>query len=166
MNYVIEALQPCDWEAVSNIYYEGILTKNATFQNEVPTWQEWDESHLKNCRFIAKCNDVIVGWAALSPISNRPVFRGVAEDSIYIKEGYRGKGVAKCLMEHLIKQSEADGIWTLEAKIFPENIESIALHEKFGYVNVGTRSKIGRMASGEWRDIVVMERRSRIVGNS
>lgn len=164
MKYIIETMQQGDWEAVSQIYYEGILTKNATFQNEVPTWIEWDDSHLKTCRFVAKNKKEIIGWVALSPVSKRPVFAGVAEDSIYIKSTYRGKGVATALMETLIKHSEGAGIWTLEAKIFPENVESIALHEKFGFVTVGVRKKIGQMASGWWRDIVVMERRSKIVG--
>lgn len=164
MAYIIEEMKPDDWEAVSQIYYEGILTKNATFQNEVPTWDEWNESHLKSCRIVAKSQGIIVGWAALSPISKRPVFKGVAEDSVYIKDGYRGQGVAKTLMNHLIKQSEIEGIWTLEAKIFPENKESVALHEKFGFISVGIREKIGQMVSGQWRDIVVMERRSKIVG--
>lgn len=164
MNYIIEEMTANDWEEVSQIYYEGILTQNATFQNEVPTWVEWDESHLKICRFVAKQNEIIVGWVALSPISKRPVFKGVAEDSIYIKEGFKGQGVATLLMKHLITQSEAEGIWSLEAKIFPENQESIALHKKFGFKTVGIREKIGQMVSGEWRDIVVMERRSKIVG--
>lgn len=165
MNYSIEDMKPSDWEEVSQIYYEGILTKNATFQNEVPTWKEWDEGHLKVCRFIAKYQDNIIGWVALSPISSRPVFKGVAEDSIYIKEGYKGQGVATALMKHLIQKSEIEGIWTLEAKIFPENKESIALHQKFGFVSIGIRDKIGQMVSGEWRDIVVLERRSKTVGN-
>ena len=164
MNYIIEEMQPDDWKAVGQIYWEGILTKNATFQNEVPTWKEWDENHLETCRYVAKYQGSIIGWVALSPISKRPVFKGVAEDSIYIKDGYKGQGVATNLMKCLIEQSEAEGIWTLEAKIFPENKESIALHEKFGFKSVGIRDKIGQMVSGEWRDIVVMERRSTIVG--
>ncbi|PKM95909.1 MAG: N-acetyltransferase [Firmicutes bacterium HGW-Firmicutes-1] len=164
MNFFIDQMKVSDWNQASNIYLEGIQTGNATFQNEVPTWEEWDRDHLIECRFVARCDDNILGWVALSSISNRPVFRGVAEDSIYIKNEYKGIGVASALMQHMIMQSELLGFWTLEAKIFPENIESINLHQKFGFKSVGIREKIGQSVLGVWRDIVVLERRSEVVG--
>lgn len=164
MTFLIDQMKASDWEEVCNIYLEGIQTGNATFQSEVPTWEEWDSDHLKECRFVARRDDQILGWVALSPISNRPVFKGVAEDSIYIKSEYRGIGVATSLMKHLIKQSELLGFWTLEAKIFPENVESIILHKKFGFKSVGIREKIGQSVLGVWRDIDVLERRSSSVG--
>ncbi|PKM50237.1 MAG: N-acetyltransferase [Firmicutes bacterium HGW-Firmicutes-7] len=164
MNFLIDKMETSDWSQVSEIYFEGIKTGNATFQNDVPSWEDWDREHLKECRFVARLNQHILGWVALSAVSNRPVFRGVAEESIYIKAEYRGLGVATALMQHLIEQSELLGFWTLEAKIFPENIESIALHHKFGFKSVGIRHKIGQSVLGSWRDIDVLERRSSVVG--
>lgn len=164
MNYTIEAMQPLDWNQAAQIYFEGIQMGNATFQNEVPTWEDWDKDHLKECRFVAKKNDEILGWVALSPTSKRPVFKGVAEDSIYIKKANWGQGIGSELMKRLILESEEKGFWTIEAKIFPENHESIALHEKFGFKSVGKRINIGQMADGRWRDIVLLERRSKIIG--
>jgi L-amino acid N-acyltransferase YncA len=159
----IEPLTVDHWDAVRSIYLQGIATGNATFQHTVPDWQEWDAGHLPACRLVARSEQEIVGWAALSPVSRRPVYRGVAEVSIYVAEPARDCGIGSKLMTGLIADSEADGIWTLQAGIFPENTASIDLHVKAGFRVVGTRSRLGCM-NGRWRDVVLLERRSLIVG--
>jgi len=159
----IEPLTAEHWEAVRSIYLEGIATGNATFQQTAPEWEEWDEGHLRACRMVARSGQQIVGWAALSSVSWRPVYRGVAEVSIYVAESARGRGVGTTLMARLIADSEAEGIWTLQAGIFPENTSSIALHTKAGFRVVGTRSRLGCM-DGCWRDVVLLERRSLVAG--
>ena len=152
-----------DWDAVRAIYDEGIRTANATFETEIPDWEKWDRSHLAECRLIACFGPDISGWAALSPISARQVYRGVAEVSIYIAERARGKGIGSQLLSALIAASEERGLWTLQAGIFPENVASIAMHESHGFRIVGTREKIGQM-NGRWRDVTLMERRSTSTG--
>ncbi len=152
-----------DWEQVKQIYLEGIQTGNATFQQEVPTWEEWDHSHVKECRLVARANGVLLGWCALTPVSSRCVYNGVAEVSVYVGTNSKGAGVGSLLMEELIKTSEEQGFWTLQSGIFPENMASIHLHKKFGFREVGTRERIGKM-NGVWRDNVFLERRSKIVG--
>jgi L-amino acid N-acyltransferase YncA len=159
----IEPLTPEHWPAVRSIYMEGIATGNATFQQTAPEWPEWDEAHLQPCRKVATERNQVVGWAALAPISRRPVYAGVAEVSIYVAENARGRGVGKHLMMKLIADSEAAGIWTLQAGIFPENEASIRLHVAAGFLVVGTRTRIGNL-HGRWRDVVLLERRSTIVG--
>jgi L-amino acid N-acyltransferase YncA len=159
----IEPLNAEHWEAVCSIYLEGIATGNATFQRTAPEWEEWDAGHLRSCRMVARSEGQIVGWAALSQVSTRPVYRGVAEVSVYIAESARGRGVGTTLMARLIADSEAEGIWTLQAGIFPENTSSITLHTKAGFRVVGTRSKLGCM-DGRWRDVVLLERRSLVAG--
>ena len=159
-----DKMQPNDWRAVKKIYEEGIATGNATFQQQVPEWDEWDKSHLQHSRIVAKENGEVVGWAALTPVSGRCVYAGVGEVSVYVSDRARGKGVGKQLLQQLIHESEANGIWTLQAGIFPENIASIKIHEKGGFRTLGTRERIGRM-NGVWRDTVFMERRSSIIGN-
>ncbi len=156
-------MTPGDWYAVANIYKEGIDTGNATFTPETPTWEEWNADHLEPCRIVAEADNNIVGWAALLPVSNRDVFRGVAELSIYIANNYKNKQVGSGLMKQVIAQSEKNGFWLLQSGIFPENKASIHLHEKSGFRIVGYREKIGEM-NGIWRDIVFMERRSKITG--
>jgi L-amino acid N-acyltransferase YncA len=158
-----ESLTADHWEAVRSIYLQGIATGNATFQQTVPDWQEWNEGHLPTCRLVARSEREIVGWAALSPVSRRPVYRGVAEVSIYVAESARGCSIGARLMARLIADSEAEGIWTLQAGIFPENTASIELHAKAGFRVVGTRSRLGSM-NGRWRDVVLMERRSLVAG--
>jgi phosphinothricin acetyltransferase len=148
---------------VRAIYLEGIATGNATFQQTAPEWQEWDASHLTICRLIAEDESGVLGWAALSLYSKRPVYSGVAEVSIYVAERARGKGTGRVLMDALVRTSEAAGIWTLQAGIFPENTASLALHQRAGFRIAGTREKIGCM-NGVWRDVLLLERRSRIVG--
>jgi phosphinothricin acetyltransferase len=151
------------WASVRSIYLEGIATGNATFQQTAPEWKEWDEEHLRVCRTIARTVQEIVGWAALSPVSKRPVYAGVAEVSIYVAETARNCGVGKKLISRLIADSEAEGIWTLQAGILPENEASIRLHSNAGFRIVGTRERLGSM-NGRWRDVVLMERRSSVAG--
>jgi phosphinothricin acetyltransferase len=151
------------WQAVRDIYESGIATGNATFQTEAPGWEDWDKGHVKNCRLVAIAGDKVLGWAALSAVSSRCVYAGVAEVSVYIHPEARGKGVGLQLLEALILESEANNYWTLQAGIFPENTASIALHEKLGFRQVGRREKIGQM-KGVWRDTLLLERRSNKVG--
>jgi len=160
---IIEEMSEKSWEAVRGIYNAGIATKNATFQSEAPEWEAWDQSHRKDCRLIALVNDQIAGWAALSNVSSRCVYDGVAEVSIYIDTAFRGMGIGDQLMKRLIKESERQGIWTLQSGIFPENEASIALHLKNGFRILGTREKIGKM-DNRWRDTITLERRSKVVG--
>jgi phosphinothricin acetyltransferase len=152
-----------DWEAVRSIYAEGIATGNATFETTAPDWSRWDASHLPSCRFVALYSGTVVGWAALSRVSARDVYAGVAEVSVYVGTESRGKGVGTCLLASLIAASESAGIWTLQAGIFPENHASIRLHERCGFRIVGIRERLGR-SDGPWRDVALMERRSRTVG--
>lgn len=150
---------------VLRIYNEGISTENATFETSAPCWVSWDSSHIQTCRFVATIDGCVVGWAALSPISDRCVYSGVAELSVYIAENARGYGVGSALMKSLIVESEREGFWTLNAGMFPENKASLALHMKFGFRIVGRRERIGQM-QGIWRDTLLLERRSPVVGMS
>jgi phosphinothricin acetyltransferase len=159
----IITLLPKHWEDVKRIYEQGIKTGNSTFETEAPTWEEWDKKHHNICRFVSVENEIITGWAALIPTSTRKVYSGVMEVSIYIDENYRGKGMGKRLFNVLIKKSEENSIWSLLAVIFPENIASIKLHEQAGFRILGVREKMGQM-DGVWRDNIMMERRSKIVG--
>jgi L-amino acid N-acyltransferase YncA len=159
----IEPLTAAHWDTVRAIYLQGIATGNATFQQNSPDWKEWDSAHLRACRMVARSGQDIVGWAALSPVSSRAVYRGVAEVSIYVAETARGAGVGATLMARLVAESEAEGIWTLQAGIFPENLASIRLHCNAGFRVVGTRSRLGRLKEC-WRDVVLLERRSPTVG--
>jgi L-amino acid N-acyltransferase YncA len=152
-----------DWEAVSAIYAEGIATGCATFETAAPTYEDWDAAHLPGHRLVARAGGAVLGWAALSAVSGRAVYRGVAESTIYIAERARGQGIGAGLLGALIEGAEADGIWTLQAGIFPENAASIALHERGGFRVVGTRERLG-MLGDAWRDVVLMERRSQVVG--
>jgi phosphinothricin acetyltransferase len=156
MDISIEYMTEDDWNDVSNIYLQGIQTKNATFEKECPDWNYWDKNHRSDCRLIAKQNGVIIGWAALSNISGRSVYSGVAEVSIYIDSNFRGQGVGQILMESIIIESEKPQIWTLQAGVFPENIPSIRLHVKNGFRIVGVREKIGKM-DNNWRDVVLLK---------
>jgi phosphinothricin acetyltransferase len=163
MDFTIEAMRPDDWPAVEKIYLEGIAEGNATFETESPGWAKWNAGHHAYSRLVAKVGDRIVGWAALSPVSSRQVYRGVAEVSIYVAESVRGKGIGRSLLAELICQSEQNGIWTLQAGIFPENTASIALHKSFEFHEVGVRERIGQLGD-RWRNTVLLERRSPIVG--
>jgi len=165
VNLEIQEMTPADWEAVRAIYLEGIATGNATFETEAPDYQTWDRNHLQFARLVARTNSGVVGWAALSPVSSRRVYAGVAEVSVYVSETARGAGVGRALLRSLIQESERNGIWTLQAGIFPENRTSIALHETCGFRTVGRRERIGAL-NGIWRDVILLERRSIPVENS
>lgn len=155
----LEPMREEDWPAVKAIYEEGIATGLATFETEAPSWEAWDEDHLATCRLVARERDQVEGWAALSPVSGRCVYAGVAEISVYVAASARGRGVGKALLSQLIKESEAAGIWTLEAGIFPENKASLALHKACRFRQVGYRERLGQL-NGLWRDVILMERRS------
>ena len=165
MNFLVDKLQPEDWQSVRFIYLEGIATGQATFETEAPTWESWDQAHLPFGRLVARDGDTIVGWAALSKVSSRCVYAGVAEVSVYVSAGQRGQGLGRLLLTHLIEASEKNGIWTLQAGIFPENLASIVLHQRGGFREVGRREKLGKL-NDEWRDVMMLERRSQNVGNS
>lgn len=152
-------MQPSDWPAVATIFAEGIQTGIASLETNVPTWAAWDSSHRDDCRLIAEANGNITGWAALTPVSGRCVYEGVAEVSVYISEVARGQGVGKALLNALVAESENAGIWTLQAGILSQNTASIRLHKRCGFREVGTRERLGKR-DGVWFDIVLMERRS------
>ncbi len=164
MNAVaVETMTEAHWRAVRAIYAQGIATGNATFETLVPDWPEWNRRHLASCRLVACSEGEILGWAALSAVSTRQVYAGVAEVSVYIAENARGRGVGKTLLAALVTASEKAGIWTLQAGILAENAASIHLHEQAGFRIVGRREKIGCL-HGSWRDTVLMERRSAVTG--
>ena len=164
MKIAVKNLKEEHSQEVLQIYQEGIKTGNATLETNVPTWEEWDETHLPECRLVAlgPRRDVL-GWAALSPVSPRFLHAGVAEASVYVKQSVRGLGVGKVLLETLIAESEVAGIWTLEASILPENKLSIALLKSCGFRQVGCRERIGKL-EGIWRDLLLFERRSEVAG--
>jgi L-amino acid N-acyltransferase YncA len=159
----IEAMTPDDWPAVRSIYEDGIATRNATFETSAPEWEAWDAARRPDCRLVARVDGRVVGWSALSPYSSRHAYRGVGEVSVYVAASARGKGVGRALLRALIDSAEAAGVWTLQAGIFPENEVSIRLHAAEGFRVVGRRERIGQL-DGEWRDVVLMERRSASVG--
>ncbi|MGH7448257.1 MAG: GNAT family N-acetyltransferase [Longimicrobiales bacterium] len=159
----IAALTPSHWESVRDIYLEGIATGNATFEATAPDWAEWDAGHTADCRLVALSDGAVVGWAALSPVSRRAVYRGVAEVSVYVREDTRGRGVGRRLLAALIEASEAAGYWTLQASVFLENMSTIRLHRSLGFREVGRRERVG-VHHGGWRDTMLLERRSAVVG--
>ena len=159
----IREMQQSDWEVVSTIYSEGIATGYATFEKNIPNFENWDKAHLKTCRLVAIKDETVLGWAALSPVSSRCVYGGIAEVSVYVGQNHKGQGVGKLLMKHLIEQSEKEGLWTLQSGIFPENYGSIKLHEKVGFRYIGKREQIGKI-NGVWKDNLLFERRSKTVG--
>jgi phosphinothricin acetyltransferase len=163
MELIVEEMADSDWLMVRAIYEQGIKSGNATFAIEVPLWKEWNTEHLAACRLVAKVEGVVVGWAALSRTSGRCVYGGVAEVSVYVAETAQGQGVGKALLQALVKESERAGIWTLQAGIFPENEVSLTLHAHCGFRKVGIRERLGQM-DGIWRDVVLLERRSPVVG--
>ena len=163
MNYTIEEMKASDWEEVSQIYLEGINTGIATFQNSIPNFEDWNNGHIKSCRLVAKSEGKILGFAALTPTSSRPVYSGVAEVSIYIGENHRGLGLGHALMTNIIKLSEENNFWTLQSGIIRENTASIELHKKCGFREIGFREKVAKMDNGIWHDTVLMEHRSKVV---
>jgi len=158
----IEPLRPEHWPAVAAIYATGISTGNATFETEVPTWERWDAGHLTEHRFVALRHDAVVGWVAVGPVSDRCVYGGVVENSVYVSDEARGQGTGKLLLEQLIRSTEAAGIWTIQTGIFPENTVSVRLHERVGFGVVGRRKRLGKL-HGVWRDVLLLERRSDVV---
>lgn len=163
MDFVIKKMKRADLGEVLRIYSEGIATGDATFETSAPGVEEWDKMHLSNCRLIARSGGEVIGWAALSPVSGRCTYSGVAEVSVYVAARETGKGVGKALLSELVRESEKAGIWTLDAGIFPENIASISIHKSCGFREVGYREKLGS-ANGIWRDVILLERRSKKVG--
>lgn len=165
MNFIIDRMNETDWPQVSDIYLAGIKTEIATFQNDVPTWEEWNRGHSTDCRFVARSGEKILGWVALSPVSSRCVYAGVAEVSIYIEEEHKGMGIGTILLNNLIKYSEEAGYWTLQSGIIKENLSSRILHKKCGFREIGYRERLGKMNNGKWHDVILMERRSNTVSN-
>jgi L-amino acid N-acyltransferase YncA len=159
---MVREMKQSDSQRVLEIYKSGLETRNATFETIDPYWNEWDLKHLKHSRFVYENNDMILGWIALSPVSDRKVYEGVAEVSIYVDINFVCQGIGSALMERTITSSESNGIWTLFSSVFPENKATLRLHEKFGFRIIGTREKIARL-NGIWRDTVLLERRSKLV---
>jgi phosphinothricin acetyltransferase len=167
MDYKVIPMVANHWPAVREIYRQGIATGNATFETELSDWEKWDRSHRKDCRLVAVeplDTATLLGWAALGPVSARPVYAGVAEVSVYVAAAARRRGVGKALLQALSQESEENGIWTLQAGIFPENAASITLHESCGFYRVGVRRRIGKLGD-VWRDVLLLERRSAVVGS-
>jgi phosphinothricin acetyltransferase len=182
-DYWIDTMQDHDWEQVRAIYQEGIATGNATFEVEVPSWERWTSSRLATGRLVARVADepthsdpmqgeqrqrerdrsMVAGWATLLPTSDRCIYAGVAEVSVYVGTAHCGQGIGRALLEALIQVSEEQGIWTLQAGIFPENLASLALHRRCSFREIGRRERIGQM-NGCWRDVILLERRSSVVG--
>lgn len=163
MNYIIDTMLDADWPKVREIYLEGIATGHATFETEAPGWEKWRDSHPAHARLVARAGDTVNGWAALSLVSGRCVYAGVAETSVYVARDSRRQGIGRALLDALIQTSERNGIWTLQAGIFPENSGSIGIHKALGFREVGKRERIGKL-KGVWRDTLLLERRSTIVG--
>lgn len=164
LKYGICEMKQSDWEQVADIYLQGIKTGIATFQTEVPTFEDFDKGHINSCRLVASSNDNIMGWGVLSTTSSRCAYEGVAEVSIYIGDKYKGQGIGTVLLRDLIKVSEENGFWTLQSGIMRQNIWSIALHKKCGFREIGIREKVAKMNDEAWLDVVLMERRSKTVG--
>ena len=165
MEFLIKSLESRDWDALKEIYLEGLATGQATFETSAPTEDEWDRGHLSFGRIgaYAVSDGRLIGWAALSRVSKRQAYRGVAEVSVYVAGAARGNGVGSALLQELILESERNGIWTLQASIFPENVVSLKLHERMGFRTVGKRERISTL-NGVWRNTVILERRSKVVG--
>jgi L-amino acid N-acyltransferase YncA len=163
VDFQIQTMQEGDWDEVRAIYLEGIRTRTATFETEVPTWEKWDANHLPFARLEARSGDTVLGWAALSRVSSRACYTGVAEASVYVRQENWRSGVGRALLESLIRDSEEHGVWTLQASIFPENGASLALVKRCGFREVGRRERIAKL-EGVWRDTILLERRSQIAG--
>lgn len=160
---LIRALSPSDWNSVQKIYAEGLATKIATFETQVPTWEQWNDKFLPTCRLVTEVENQVIGFAVLSAVSKRKVYQGVAEVTIYIASSHHGKGIGKELLKELISCSEKNGFWTLQAGIFPQNLASIKLHESCGFRILGTREKVAQR-DDVWHDNIIMERRSKKIG--
>lgn len=159
----IQRLTPEHWLGVARIYADGIATGNATFETEVPGWEQWNAAHLAEHRFVALRDGEVVGFVAAAPVSDRCVYGGVVENSVYVAESARGSGIGRLLLERLVSSTEDAGIWTIQSGIFPENAASLRLHERAGFRVVGRRSRLGQL-HGVWRDVLLVERRSEVIG--
>ena len=155
---LVRPLHPDDYPAVAAVFAEGIATGQATFETQVPSWETWDAAHLRNHRFVAELDGDVVGWVAIVPYSRRAVYRGVGEESVYVAERARGRGVGRALLEAVIASARDGGLWTLQAGVFPDNTASLELHRRLGFREVGVRERIGRL-NGIWRDVVLLELR-------
>ncbi len=155
---LVRASVPSDWPAIARIYEEGIATRNATFETDVPSWEAWDAAHLPAPRLVAEEGGEVVGWIAVSPVSRRDAYRGVVEHSVYVTESARGKGMGRALLARLVEDAPACGIWTIQTSIFPENAATVALHEAAGFRLVGRRERVARL-DGVWRDTLLLELR-------
>jgi L-amino acid N-acyltransferase YncA len=155
---LVRPLDPSDYPAVAAVFAEGIATGLATFETTVPSWEEWDAAHLSDHRFVAEEDGEVVGWVAVVPYSRRAVYRGVGEESVYVAERARGRGVGRVLLEAVIESARAGGLWTLQAGVFTDNTASLELHRRLGFREVGVRERLGRL-DGAWRDVVLLERR-------
>jgi L-amino acid N-acyltransferase YncA len=162
LSLTIRDLRPDDWPTVRAIYEEGIRGGDATFETETPSWERWDAAHPQ-LRLVAERDGSVVGWAALSPVSDRCCYEGVGEVSVYVAEVARGAGLGHALLAELVERSEQAGYWTLSAGVFPENEASVRLHESCGFREVGVRERLGEL-HGVWRDVLLLERRSTLVG--
>ena len=156
----VDELTAGDWPAVSAIYAEGIASRNATFETAVPSWDDWERAHMSHDGLVGRVDGEIVGWAALARVSERQCYRGVAEDSVYVRNGHHGRGVGRALLSALVTRAESAGVWTIQAGVFPENLASLKLHVACGFRVVGIRERIGQL-DGAWRDVVLLERRSK-----
>jgi L-amino acid N-acyltransferase YncA len=161
----IRDLEPADWPAVETIYRQGIEAGNATFESEPPNWEHFDAAKRPDLRVVAVVDDIVIGWAAASPVSSRTVYDGVVEHSVYVASDHQGQGIGRQLVDALIARAESVGVWTIQSSIFPENEPSLKLHQGAGFRVVGRRERIALMSSGpwagRWRDTVLIERRSR-----
>ncbi len=168
MEYLTDIMKPEDWLQVRSIFLEGIATGNSTFEADAPDWEKWNSTHLPDHRLVVREADRILAWAALSPVSSRCVYSGVAELSLYVAAGHRGKGIGSALLKAIINSTEKAGLWTLQGGIFPENTPSLRLVRKHGFKEIGRREKIGKMTYGDlagtWRDVILVEWRSLVTG--
>ena len=155
----LRVLAAADWDAVADIYWDGIRDGLATFETAIPSWEDWAAAHPPGLRLVAEAGVAIVGWIAAAPVSTRRADRGVVEHSVYVAADWRRKGIGRLLLEGLIARTEAAEIWTIQTSVFPENRASLALHLRCGFREVGVRERIGKR-DGLWRDTVLLERRS------
>ena len=163
MKLAIDHMSRGDWPEVLEIFEEGMATRQATFETSAPSWEQWDAAHLPDCRLVARVEGSVIGWAALSPVSPRDCYAGVAEVGIYVRDTARGQGVGTALLHRLIVESEAHGLWTLQGATFPENTASLRLQARLGFREIGRRERIATL-DGVWRDAMLTERRSHRVG--